>query len=143
MIACGLVWKRIEVKMHEGAAILHPRLNRIEARSPSYQATAMQQRTMSYPLVALCYLIFHPQRTSWRLNKKRGPCTVPAISSVACITEYEEKSVERDDSWSRPPKMCPRGIGAQHHHFRSCILPSGLHPPRTCLHLPLSGDLKT
>ena len=34
-IACGLIWNRIGVKMHEEAAILHLRPNRIEARSPS------------------------------------------------------------------------------------------------------------
>ena len=110
-ITCRLVWKRIGVKMHQGAAILHLRLNRIEARSPSCQATVMLQQTMSYPLVALRYLIFQPQRITWRLNQQRGPCTVPTVLSVAWIAEYEEKSVESDDNQSRPPKMCPRSTG--------------------------------
>ena len=110
-IACGLVWKRIGVKMHEGAAILHLQSNRIEARSPSCQATVMQQRIMSYPMVALHYLIFHPQRTTWRLNQERGPHAVPVVPSVACIAEYEEKLVESNGSRSRPPKMCPVALG--------------------------------
>ena len=75
-------------------------------------------------------------------SRKRPPCR-SSLSSVACIAEYEEKSVESDDSRSRPPKMCPRGTGAWNHHFRSCILPLGLYPPCTCLHLPLSRGLKT
>ena len=33
-------------------------------------------------------------------------------SLVACIAEYEEKSVESDDSRCKPPKMCPHGTGA-------------------------------
>ena len=103
-IACRLVWKRIGVKLHERAAILHPWSNRIEIRSPSCQVTMMQQRTMSYPPVALCYLIFHPQRTTWRLNQERGPRAVSVVPSVPCIAKYKEKSVESDDSRSRPPK---------------------------------------
>ena len=131
------------MKLHEGAAILHPRSNRIKARSPSFRAIVMQQWTMSYPLVALRFLICHPQRTTWRLNQERGPHAVPTVPLVACITEYEEKSTESEDSRSRPLKIFPRGTWALHHHFRSCILPSGLHLHRTCLHIPLSGELKT
>ena len=131
------------MKMHEGAAILHLRSKKIKAMSPSCQATTMQQWTMSYLLVALRYPICHHQKTTWRLNQERGPRVVPVVLSVACIAEYKERSVESDDSLSRPPKICPHGTGAQHHHFRSCILPSGLHLPRTCLHIPLSRDLKT
>ena len=53
MIVCGLVWKRIWVKTHEGSTIMHPRSNRIKASNLSYRATVMQQRTTSYPPVAL------------------------------------------------------------------------------------------
>ena len=111
-ITYGLVWNRIEVKMHEGAAIPHLRSNKIEASNPSCQAIVMSKRTMSYPLVALRYLIFHPQRTTWRLNQERGPWAIPIVPSVACIAEHEEKSVESNNSRSRPLKMCPRGIWA-------------------------------
>ena len=52
-----------------------------------------------------------PPRTTWRLNQERGPRTVLVIPLVACIVEYEEKSVESNDSQSRPSKMCPRGTG--------------------------------
>ena len=53
-----------------------------------------------------------PQRTMWRLNRERGPRAVPIVLSVACISEYEEKSAKSDDSRSMPPKMCPLGTGA-------------------------------
>ena len=105
-ITCRLVWKRIGVKMHKQETIVHLQSNKIEARSPSYQATVLQQRTMSYPLVALRYLISRPQRTTWRLNQQRGPCAVPL---VACIIEYEEKLAGSDRSQSRRLKICPRG----------------------------------
>ena len=49
---------------------------------------------------------------TWRLNQEGGPRTVPTVPSVACITEYEEKSVESDDSRSRPLKMWPCGTRA-------------------------------
>ena len=103
-IACGFVWKMIGVEIHEGAAILHPRSNKIKARSPSHRAIVMQQRMTSYPLVALCFMICHPQRTTWRLNQERGPCVVPAVPSVACIAEYEEKSVESETVGAGPRK---------------------------------------
>ena len=96
------------MKTYERATILHPRSNRIKARSPSCRATVMQQWTMSYPLVALHFLICHPQRTTWRLNQERRPYVVPAIPSVARIAEYGENSAESNNSRSSPPKMCPR-----------------------------------
>ena len=142
-ITCGLVWKRIGVKTHEGAATLHHRLRKIKARSLSGQTTVTQQWTTSYPLVALRFLICYPERTTWRLNQERGPCVVPAVQLVACLAEYKDKSAERGDSRSKPLKIRPRGTGAKHHHFYSCILPSGLHQSRTCFHPQLSGDLKT
>ena len=141
-IVYELVWKKIGTKTHEGTAILHPRSNRIKARSPSCRATVMQQRMTSYPLVALRFLIYHPQRTMWRLNQERGPHTIPAVLSVACIAKYGDNLAESNDSQCRPLKMCLLCIGAWHRHYRSCILPLGLLPPRTCLHPLLSGDLK-
>ena len=129
--------------MRKGAAILYLRSKRIKARNPSCHTTVMQWRTLSYPFVALRYLTIHPQRITWRLNQERGPRVVPAVPSMACIAEYKEKSVKSDNSRSRLPKMCPRGIGALYHHFRSCILLSGLHLPRICFYLPLSEGLKT
>ena len=78
--------------MHERAAILHLRLNEIKARRSTFQATVMQQRTLSYPLVALCYLIFHPQRTTWRLNQERGPRVVSCRSPI-CWTEMGESFI--------------------------------------------------
>ena len=37
MIACGLIWKENILKRNEGAATLHPRANKIKARSLSSQ----------------------------------------------------------------------------------------------------------
>ena len=71
-------------------------------------------------------------------SRKRPSCR-SNLPSVACIAEYEEKLVESDDNRSKPPKMCPRGTMAWHHHFRSCILPLGLYPPRTCLSTTVRG----
>ena len=128
------------MKIHEGAAILHPWSNRIKARSLSCRATVMRQRTTSYPLVAFRFMICHPQRTTWRLNRERGPCAIPAVLSVACIAEYEEKSAKSDNSQSRPSKMCPRGTGRSTitsvhvSYLRGCTRPTHAyihHCPRT------------
>ena len=45
-----------------------------------------------------------PPRTTWRLNKKRGPRAVPAFPLVACLAEYEEKSAERGTVGASPRK---------------------------------------
>ena len=111
-IACSLVWKEIGLKMHEGAATLHPQLYKIKARSLSGQTTTTQQRTMSYLLVALRFQICHPQRTTGRPNQERGPHAVQADPSVAYLDEYEDNSAERGNNRSKPLKIYPRGRGA-------------------------------
>ena len=142
MIACGLDWKENILKMHKGIATLHPWANKIKARSLSGQTTTMQQRMMSYLLVALHFQICHPQRTTWRLSQGRGPHAVPTDLSAPCLIEYRENSAERGGSQNTPLKTYQRGNGAQHRHFRLGIPPSKMHQPRICLHPLLFEDLK-
>ena len=53
-----------------------------------------------------------PTKNNMEAKSRKRPPHHPAVPSVACIAEYEEKSVERGDSRNRPPKMCPRGTRA-------------------------------
>ena len=113
VIACELVWKRIRVKTHERATILHLRSYRIEARSPSYQAIVMQQWTMSYPLVALHYLIFHPQRTTWRLNQDESTKRPPRRSSRS-ISDMHRRVLRGFNRERRRLQQAPENVPTWH-----------------------------
>ena len=128
--------------MYEGAATLHPQLNKIKERSLSSQTIATQQRMTSYLLVASRFKICHLQRTMWRLSRGRGPHVVPTDLSAACLVGCRETLVERGGSRNTPLKDYPHDRGAQYHHFRSGIPPSELHQPRICLHPLMFGDQK-
>ena len=98
------------MKMHEGAAILHPRSNRIKARSPSCRATVTQQRTTSYHLVALRFLICHPQRTTWRAESRKSP---PSRSSrsVSGMHRRVRREFSREQQQS---EQAPENVPAWH-----------------------------
>ena len=141
--ACGLVWKANGSKMHEEIATLHPQLNKIKARSLSGQTTTTLQRMTSSLPTTPCFQIYHLQRTMWRPNQGRDLHVVPIGPSAACLVGCGENSAEKDGSRSTLLKTCPRGKGVQYHHFHSGIPLSELHQPHICLHLLLSGDLRT
>ena len=75
------LWARLEEDWSENArGSSHP-INKIKARSPSWEIV-MQQRTTSYPLVALRFLICPPQRVEVESRKRPSRHSSRSVSGM-------------------------------------------------------------